>query len=132
MTLIEYAKKIRPIIEKAVQNLDNDNALEAITLFPSWNSGVEYTAGTKVKYEGMLYSVLQDHTSQTDWKPDKAHSLFAKVLISDTDIIPDWEQPDSTNPYKKGDKVRFNEKIYKSIVDNNVWRPGVYGWEETE
>ena len=132
MTLIEYAKKIRPIIEKAVQNLDNDSALEAITLFPSWNSGIAYTAGTKVKHEGVLYSVLQDHTSRADWKPDTAHSLFAKVLIPDLDIIPEWEQPDSTSAYAKGDKVQFNGKIYISMVDNNVWQPSIYGWEETE
>ena len=131
MTLIEYAKKIRPLIEKAAQHLDNNSALEAIALFPSWNSGIAYTTGTKIKHEGVLYSVLQDHTSQADWRPDTAHSLFAKVLIPDPDIIPDWEQPDSTSAYAKGDKVRFNGKIYISMVDNNVWQPDIYGWEET-
>ena len=59
-----------------------------------------------------------------------APSLFAKVLIPDTDTIPEWEQPDSTNPYAKGDKVTHNGKTWISTADGNVWEPGVYGWEE--
>lgn len=29
-----------------------------------------------------------------------------------------------------GDKVRHNDKVWISIIDNNVWEPGVYGWNE--
>lgn len=104
----------------------------AVTLFPAWAAGVAYTAGTKVKHGGVLYSVLQDHTSQASWEPGVAPSLFAKVLIPDPDAIPEWEQPDSTNAYKKGDKVRFEGKVYKSLIDNNVWSPSAYpaGWQQ--
>jgi hypothetical protein len=56
--------------------------------------------------------------------------LFAKVLIPDENVIAAWEQPDSTNPYMTGDKVSHNDKIWVSIVDNNVWEPGAYGWDE--
>ena len=132
MTLIELARKLRPIIEKSAQNLDDATALEAVTLFPAWAAGVAYTAGTKVKHGGVLYSVLQDHTSQASWEPGAAPSLFAKVLIPDPDVIPEWEQPDSTNAYKTGDKVRFEGKVYKSLIDNNVWSPSAYpaGWQQ--
>lgn len=54
--------------------------------------------------------------------------LCNKVLIPDDDVIPEWEQPDSTNGYMTGDKVIFNNHIWESTVDNNVWTPGVYGW----
>ena len=30
----------------------------------------------------------------------------------------------------KGDKVTNNGKTWQSTTDNNVWEPGVYGWEE--
>jgi hypothetical protein len=56
--------------------------------------------------------------------------LFVKVLIPDEGIIPEWEQPDSTNPYMAGDKVTYNGKTYESIIDNNVWSPVEYGWKE--
>ena len=78
----------------------------------------------------MLYKCLQDHTVQVDWTPTAASSLWAKVLIPDPDVIPEWEQPDSTNPYMKGDKVTHNGKTWVSDIDNNVWTPGVYGWTE--
>ena len=45
-------------------------------------------------------------------------------------MIPEWEQPDSTNPYMKGDKVTHGGKTWVSDIDNNVWEPGVYGWSE--
>lgn len=44
----------------------------------------------------------------------------------------EWKQPDSTNPYMKGDKVTYNGKTYESVIDNNVWSPDTYpaGWKE--
>ena len=48
-------------------------------------------------------------------------SLFAKVLIPDKNVIPEWEQPESTNPYSKGDKVTHNGKTWRSTIDGNVW-----------
>lgn len=131
MTLIEYAKKVRPIIEQAAQNLSDETALEAVSLFPSWQERQAYTAGQRVKYNGILYSVIQNHTSQADWQPNVAVSLFAKVLIPDLEIIPEWEQPNSTNPYMKGDRVTYNSAAYESLIDNNVWSPSEYpsGWQ---
>lgn len=83
-----------------------------------------------MQYNGTLYSVLQDHTSQADWTPEAAASLFAKVLIPDANVIPEWEQPESTNGYMTGDKVLFEGTVYESVIDNNVWSPADYpaGW----
>ena len=64
--------------------------------------------------------------------PTDTPSLWAKVLIPNENIIPAWEQPDSTNPYIKGDKVYHNGQIWVSAMDGNVWEPGVYGWEVVE
>lgn len=133
-SFVELARKLRPHIETAAQSLPDADALEAVALFPPWRAGTEYAAGQKVQYNGTLYTVLQTHTSQTDWTPTAAPSLFAKVLIPDADKIYDWEQPDSTNPYMTGDKVRFDGKVYRSLIDNNVWSPATYpaGWELVE
>lgn len=133
MTLLELARHLRETIERlASENLTDEEAVENVELFPSWKVGVEYEVGDRVRYEEVLYSVLQAHTSQDDWTPDIAVSLFAKVLIPDPGVIPDWEQPSSTNPYMIGDKVRHVEKIWISTIDNNVWEPGVWGWDEVE
>lgn len=105
-------------------------ALSVPVLYPSWRAGVNYVTGERILYNNTLYKVLQAHTSQDDWTPDTAVSLFAKVLIPDETIILEWEQPDSTNPYAKGDKVIHNGKTWISDIDGNVWEPGVYGWTE--
>ena len=105
-------------------------AIEAPAVYPTWKEGVEYTANNRVLYNGKLYKVLISHISQPDWVPDGSFSLFAEVLIPDEDIIYEWKQPDSTNPYMIGDKVKYEGKIWESIVDNNVWKPGEYGWQE--
>lgn len=110
----------------------DEMSLQVPNLYPVWKAEVDYKAGDRVLYNNILYKILQDHTSQETWTPDVAPSLFAKVLIPDEDIIPEWEQPDSTNPYMIGDKVTHNGKTWVSIVDNNVWEPSVYGWEEAQ
>lgn len=116
------------------ENLSDEQALQVPMLFEEFDgSGVAYKVGKKVIYKGVLYKVIQAHTSQADWTPDAAPSLFAKVINETTDgSIPDFVQPDSTNPYMKGDKVKFNGKVYESLIDNNVWSPEAYptGWKE--
>lgn len=136
--LIAKARELRAIIEKAMTetaSLTEAEAISATCLYPKWNgNGVAYIKGQRVQDDGVLYTVLQNHTSQAGWKPTAAPSLFAKVLIPDPSVVPEWEQPDSTNPYMKGDKVKHNGKTWVSLVDNNVWEPGVSGtaalWQE--
>ena len=121
-----YQTKLRSVSDGA--------ALKVPELFPRWSgNSKEYVKDDKVLYNGVLYKVLQNHTSQEGWTPTSAPSLFAKVLTSEGGIL-DWEQPSSTNPYMKGDKVRYNGKVYESLIDNNVWAPDAYpaGWKEVE
>lgn len=134
MTLIEKARELRALIEKAMtaaQSLTDAEAITATCLYPKWSgNSIAYVKGQRVQDDGVLYTVLQAHTSQPDWKPTAAPSLFAKVLIPDPSVVPEWEQPESTNPYAKGDKVAHNGKTWVSDIDGNVWEPGVYGWTE--
>ncbi len=129
MTRQEAEKFVQSIV-KLRASVTDELALESAPIYPIWRSGESYTVGERIRYNDVLYKVLQAHTSQEDWTPDVAVSLFAKVLISDPSTIPAWEQPESTNPYKKGDKVTHNGFTWISTADNNVWEPGVYGWEK--
>lgn len=131
MTIVERARQLRPVIERAMQAMDDATALTAVELYPAWSGdGVPYAADERVRYGGVLYRVLQAHTSQQAWTPVDAPSLFARVLIPDPGDVPAWEQPESTNPYMAGDRVTHGGKTWVSTVDYNVWEPGVYGWEE--
>ena len=124
-------KKI-DLIELLVEariNLPDEKALKFSTMYPHWKAEIEVKVGQRYQYEGVLYKVLQDHTTQETWTPTQAPSLFAKVLIPDDVEIYPWEQPDSTNGYMKGDKVTHIGKTWESLVDNNVWQPGAVGTE---
>ena len=127
----EEVDDFREKINAIIQAFDDEVAAENAILYPKWAADKAYTANEKVRYEGVLYKVLQDHTSQSTWTPDAAPSLFARVLIPDSNVIPEWEQPDSTNPYMTGDRVTFNGQTYESIIDNNTWSPADYpaGWQ---
>ena len=116
------------------ETLSDAQALQVPMLFDEFDgNGVAYEVGKRVMYNGILYKVIQAHTSQAEWTPVAAPSLFAKVINETIDgSIPEFEQPDSTNPYMKGDKVKYNGKIYVSLIDNNVYSPEAYpaGWKE--
>lgn len=130
MDIIERAKQLRATIEGLAEYMDDTAALESVELFAEWKPGTTYEVGTRVRYNDLLYKCIIAHTSQESWNPEDAPSLWTRVLIPDPEVIPAWEQPDSTNPYMKGDKVKHNEKTWISDYDNNVWEPGVFGWTE--
>lgn len=134
MDIVNEATRLRKVIERLATSLDDDSALETPALFPNWSGdGVDYIVDDRVRYNNILYKVLQNHTSQLTWAPADAPSLFAKVLSSE-ESIPVWEQPDSTNAYMIGDRVYYPDadgNIYESLIDNNIWSPVAYpaGWK---
>lgn len=125
----EAAKIVRATMDKAGAMLTDEQAFQVTTLYPLWDATKTYAVGDRVRYAGNLYRCLQPHTAQETWKPADAPSLWAKVLTDPSGEILPWVQPDSTNPYAKGDKVTHNGKTWESLVDNNVWEPGAVGTE---
>ena len=125
------AYKLRQIIEKAAVSLPDEDALEAVKLFPTWQTDTAYEVGIRVRYGEKLYRCEQAHTSQADWTPDVTPALWTEVAAPGE--IPVWKQPTGAqDAYMTGDKVHYPteaDPVYISTVDNNVWAPGVYGWE---
>lgn len=126
MITLEKARKLREMIVKASTFLTDEDALDSIELYPKWEVGKEYEKDFRLRYEDVLYKVLQNHTSQADWTPDTAVSLYVKVSIEE---FPEWVQPQgSHDAYNTGDKVTHNGQHWISLIDANVYEPGVYGW----
>lgn len=127
----EKALKLRSMIEKASESLNDADALEAVELFKVWYSGISYVIDERVRYGDKLYRCVQAHTGQADWEPDRTPALWTEVAKPGE--IPVWKQPTGAHDaYNTGDKVWYPEKdttAYVSTVDSNVWQPGVYGWE---
>ena len=130
MNILDEARKLRNLIESMAENLDDETAEQNAYVFPLWAVGVEYKKDFKVRYNDVVYKVLQDHTSQADWTPDVAVSLFVKVHKQDPHEYPEWVQPTGAHDaYQKDEIVKHNEKLWISLIDANVWEPGSAGTE---
>ena len=135
----ERAMQLRAMIEKASVSLPDEDALEAVELFPAWAADTAYAADQRVRYGGSsgsptptLYKCVQGHTSQAGWEPDKTPALWTEVAKPGE--IPVWKQPTGAqDAYNKGDKVHYPDKdgpVYESTIDANVYSPEAYpaGW----
>ena len=142
MIAIDEANEERDTFKEREQQA-NERYVEAqqvianiTSLFEPWEPGQDYLTDNILNYGNRLYRVLQDHTSQADWIPDEAYSLYVDITTrqigEETGEIQEWEQPDSTNPYNTGDKVIFEGVVYESTIDGNVWSPTEHssGWKE--
>lgn len=113
--------------------LDDATAGEHAEQFAEWVYPIDYKTGNIRRYGAALYRCISDHTSQSDWTPDAAASLWTKIA-DPSEEWPEWAQPRGNyDAYRLGDKVSHNgARWICSQVDeagNNVWEPGVYGWE---
>ena len=114
---------------------DESTMMEIADVYPKWSGkSKSYKAGNILAYgvnadgETQLYTVLLDHTSQADWTPDTATSLYKPVGFT-AEGVSIWTQPlGATDAYNAGDVVEHNGQQWVSDVDGNVWEPGVYGW----
>ena len=131
MTPQDKARALRPMIEKAAVSLPDEDALEAVELFPAWKAETAYAVGERIRYGEKLYRCEQAHTSQAAWIPPETPALWTEVAKPGE--IPVWRQPTGAqDAYMTGDKVHYPDKdgpVYMSITDNNTWLPDVFGWE---
>ena len=112
--------------------IDDTTAAENASQFAEWAYPVAYKAGAIRLHAGRLYRCVQAHTSQENWTPDAAASLWAEIA-DPSEEWPKWAQPiGAHDAYSAGAKVSHSEKKWTSDLDNNVWEPGVYGWTEVK
>ena len=130
------AFKLRSAIVQAADSLPVETAIEVPELYMKWYSGEEFTLDINNevpfivrRYNDILYKLIQVHTTQDNWTPDVVPALWK--LYTPEGVIAEWVQPlGSEDDYNIGDKVTHNGKTWISTIDNNVWEPGVYGWDE--
>lgn len=110
--------------------IDATTAAEHAELFSPWAYPVSYKVGNIRRYGGALYKCVQAHTSQADWTPDTAASLWS-ATSDPAEEWPAWSQPvGAHDAYNAGAKVSHNGKHWTSNQDGNVWEPGAFGWTE--
>ena len=128
---LEKAREFRKLINAnlhatrkliRVDELDENELLDMIDLYESYEIGKSYQTDDIFKYEDKLYKVIQEHTSQEDWIPSELPALYLNLMPEN--VIPEWVQPTGGHDaYKKGDKVTFEGKVYESLIDNNAYSP---------
>lgn len=111
--------------------LDDVTISEHPALFPEWTENWTGKSGTILRDGDALYRSIHDITNVAqNTKPSKTPSMWTMVA-DPTEEYPMWVQPiGSHDAYMLGDKVSHTDKQWTSTVDNNVWEPGIYGWEE--
>ena len=82
-----------------------------------------YMTGDRVLFGGEVYiSKVYNNV----WRPD----VYGWALETAGGEYPEWVQPTGGHDaYALGAIITYNGQLWISIVDANVWEPGVYGWE---
>lgn len=142
MNTVQSALELRKALQIFLTTLDPDtnatDMLEVASVFPKYQVGKVYKVKDVFSYgensvgDAQLYQVLQDHTSTLEWTPDSAVSLYKKIGVSENGY-PEWVQPlGASDAYNTGDIVSYNDELYESTIDGNVWSPDAYptGWKK--
>lgn len=79
----EYAivEKLKQLAQAQVTQQTDEEALENIELFPTWQSmiGKQVEIGTRLYHDDRLWKVRQAHTVQENWTPDVSVSLYVMI-----------------------------------------------------
>ena len=138
MNKLQAAEQLRKALQMFAQTLTDEEAMEVATVYPAYEVGKAYTVDVMFTYgensvgDPQLYRVVQNHTSQEDWTPDKTPSLYVPIGL-DEDGYPIWSRPTGAHDaYNTGDIVDYNGVLYKSLIDGNTYSPDEYpaGWEK--
>lgn len=132
----EIIESTRPITEAEVSRMliteqintlavDDNTALRMRDFYPEWAANVAYTVGFKVQYGGLLYKVTTAHTSQADWTPDVAVTLFTRIDENHAGTEDDPIPYNGNMALESGKYYMQDYAIYKCIRDtgNPVYHP---------
>ena len=116
-------KRVDAIIGKVARRINQvpmtvEESLELAAYFPKWEPDKPMPLGYKVSYEGSLFEVIQPHTSQADWAPKVAKSLFKVVQVEADGSIDDpivWE---SGMVLEEGKYYMDGDVMYKATRDS--------------
>lgn len=129
-SLIDLARKLRPIIEQAAQSLDDKTASDAPEIFGGMHyDGALIKAGTRINWHGTLKQAAVDLWDNEDSNPDNAPALWQDIAYKQgIRVIP--QTITVTTAFAKGERGWWGDAVYESLIDANVYTPEQYpaGW----
>ena len=133
----EALERTRPLTESEVSRMliaqqintldvDDNTALRMTEFYPSWDAGVDYTAGHKIQHGGKLWRCLQAHTSQKGWEPSTATAALWEQICETHSGTPDDPIPYDGNMALEAGKYYMQDgAVYLCTRDtvNPVYNP---------
>ena len=106
----------------------------AIHVYPVLNEDNELiSAGTRINWNGTIKRAAVDLWDTAENNPDSAPSLWEDINYREGyRIIP--ETITTGTAFALGERGWWDEVLYESTMDNNVWTPAAYptGWKVVE
>lgn len=84
--LVDYLKSATPVVDDATALIGKD-------LYPEWDSfeeGYQFTTGTRVNCDDVLWKCITDHAKQANWRPSiNTASLWTAINAGHAGTIDD-------------------------------------------
>lgn len=129
--VLDNARKIRELLMKIIGNLSDADASTAPDMFPRLKENGELVnAGTRVNWNGVIKKAATDLWDTVENNPDNAPALWVDINYREgIRIIP--EVITVTEMFAEGELGWWENILYKSLVNNNVYTPAQYEpyWE---
>ena len=113
------AAAARITIKGQLDSIGDDAVAEVAALFPDWTPGVKVAPGDVLAWDGTLVEVIQGHTTQADWTPDKVPALFK---VHRTPEMTEWV---AGIDVKAGEKLTYKGATYEVVQSHRTQA----GWE---
>ena len=130
----QKAEALRYAIETASASLDDRTASEATELFPQLaGEGSLVKSGTRINWNGTLKRAAVDLWDTAENTPDAAPALWEDIQYkTGYRLIP--ETITATLAFAKGERGWWQDALYESLLDANVWTPAVNpdGWKKID
>lgn len=131
MNLVEQARQLRKQWQQLLTANDDTTIIDCEDLVDSWQADTDYVVDDIRKFEGQVYRCIQAHTSQPNWIPSNAASLWTVKHTKNKDKPKPFVQPQGAHDaYMKDECCLFEidgvMKLCISKVDNNAYSPADY------
>ena len=122
---VDSIRRVDAIIGKVSSRINDvpmtvEESLELAAYFPKWKEGEPMPIGRKVSHEGSLFEVIQEHTSQADWNPRSATSLFKVVQVEAEGTVDDVIQWEDGMVLEEGKYYMDGDVKYKCIRESGI------------
>lgn len=124
---LEAALRVKPILQKAVQSLNDADALQVMGIYPTWAELVELgsvtaEAGYKFAHEGKMYKCVNANpTFQESWIPGEGtESIYTRIDETHAGTLEDPIPYDGNMELVNGLYYSQGGVKYKCIRDTGI------------